>query len=257
MSRIVLKFGTGVLSRLDGRALDAAQFRRIADEVSVLVKSGKSVVIVSSAAIAAGIPVLGLSKRPDDLPGKQACAAAGQPELMRMWSTAFRRHGLSVAQMLLTHEDVDSRMRRKNARNTIERLLNNHEIIPIVNENDSVAVEELRFGDNDRLSAEVALLVRARRLIILTSSNGLTDNTGRRLPIIRKMEDALRHVRPEKGELSVGGMKTKLEAVQLALSGNIPVSIIDGKKRGQIAEAAVFGDVGTRFPVPRAPRKAS
>ena len=87
MSRIVLKFGTGVLSRLDGRALDAAQFRRIADEVSVLVKSGKSVVIVSSAAIAAGIPVLGLAKRPDDLPGKQACAAAGQPELMRMWST--------------------------------------------------------------------------------------------------------------------------------------------------------------------------
>lgn len=255
MSRLVFKFGTGVLSRLDGRALDSTQFRRIADEIARQVKAGHSCVLVSSAAIAAGVRVLGLEKRPGDLPGKQACAAAGQPELMRMYATAFRRHGLRVAQLLLTHDDVDSRMRRRNARNTLERLLRSGTIVPIINENDSVAVEELRFGDNDRLSAEVAILVKAKKLVILTSSNGLTDSQGTRLPVIKDIEEAFRHVRPEKGELSVGGMKTKLEAVQLALAAGIPAVIIDGRKRGHITEALASGDVGTRFPVPRRARQ--
>ncbi len=254
MSRFVLKFGTGVLSRLDGRALDAAQFRHLADEVATLVKAGHSCVLVSSAAIAAGVRVLGLDRRPEDLPGKQACAAAGQPELMHMWSSAFRRHGLSVAQLLLTHDDIDSRMRRRNAYNTLERLLSQGGIVPIINENDSVSLEELRFGDNDRLSAEVAALVQADKLIILTSSDGLTDQKKNRLPIIRDMEKAFSLVRPEKGEMSVGGMKTKLEAVQLALAAHIPAIIIDGKKRGHIVEAAAFRDVGTRFPVPKPKR---
>ena len=254
MSRFVLKFGTGVLSRLDGRALDAAPFRRIADEVATLVKAGHSCILVSSAAIAAGVRVLGLDRRPEDLPGKQACAAAGQPELMHIWAAAFRRHGLSVAQLLLTHDDIDSRMRRRNANNTIERLLAQGGIVPIINENDSVSLEELRFGDNDRLSAEVACLVQADRLIILTSSDGLTDQKKVRIPIIRDMEKAFSLVRPEKGEMSVGGMKTKLEAVQLALAAHIPTIIIDGKKRGHIAEAAAFRDIGTRFPVPKPKR---
>jgi glutamate 5-kinase len=254
MSRLVLKFGTGVLSRLDGRALDAVQFRRIADEVSELVKAGHSCVLVSSAAIAAGVSVLGLENRPEDLPGKQACAAAGQPELMRMWATAFRRHGLSVAQLLLTHDDIDSRMRHKNARNTLERLLEHGGIVPVINENDSVAVEELRLGDNDRLSAEVAVLFQADKLLVLTSSDGLTDQSKKRIPIIRDMEKAFNLVRPEKGRMSVGGMKTKLEAVQLALAADIPAIIIDGKKKGDIVKAAAFQDVGTRFPTPRTKR---
>lgn len=254
MSRFVFKFGTGVLSRLGGRALDGAQFRRIADEIAELVKKGHSCVVVSSAAIAAGVSVMGLDRRPDDLPGKQACAAAGQPELMRMWATAFRRHGLSVAQLLLTHEDIDSRMRHKNARNTLERLLAQGGIVPIINENDSVAVEELRLGDNDRLSAEVAVLFHADKLLILTSSDGLTDQTKKRIPIIRDMKKAFDLVRPEKGEMSVGGMKTKLEAVQLALAAHIPTIIIDGRKKGHILKAAAFQDVGTRFPAPRTKR---
>ena len=119
MPRIVLKFGTGTLSRFAGRALDASQFHRIAAEISLLVKAGNSCVIVSSAAIAAGVRILGFDRRPEDLPGKQACAAAGQPELMRRYAAAFRRHGLIVAQLLLTHDDIDSRMRRQNAFNTI------------------------------------------------------------------------------------------------------------------------------------------
>lgn len=247
--RIVLKFGTGVLARPGGSALDTAQFRRIAEEVAALMKAGHECLIVSSAAIAAGVKMLGFTERPADLPGKQACAAAGQPELMRLYSSAFQRHDVRPAQLLLTHGDIDSRVRRKNARNTLDRLLSVPGVVPIINENDSVAVEEVRFGDNDRLSAEVAQLVRANLLIILTSSDGVQDNHGKRIPVIEDIGAAFSYVRPDKGTLSVGGMKTKLEAVQLAHNVNIPAVIIDGRVPGLIAKAVKGKDAGTRFPV--------
>jgi len=257
MKRLVIKLGTGVLSRAGGRALDTAQFRRIAQEVSALHKRGVSCTLVSSAAIAAGVRLLGLGCRPSDLPGKQACAAAGQPELMRLYSASFRAHGLHVAQLLLTHGDIDSRLHRANARNTLDRLLAAHTVIPIINENDSVAVEEVRFGDNDRLSAEVAILLNADRLIILTSVDGLQDSGGRRVPEVRDVEAAASLVRPDKGEESVGGMKTKLEAVKLAQSEGIPCAIVDGRKPGQIAAALAGKNVGTRFPAPPVSEKAT
>ena len=253
MKRLVIKLGTGVLSRT-GRALDTAQFRRIAREVAELHKSGISCILVSSAAIAAGVRVLGLPRRPDDLPGKQACAAAGQPELMRLYAASFRAHGMSVAQLLLTHGDIDSRMHRTNARNTLDRLLSSGPVVPIINENDSVAVEELRFGDNDRLSAEVALLLRADHLVILTSVDGLQDTKGHRVPEVRDIASVARLVRPDKGEESVGGMKTKLEAVKIAVEAGLPCTILDGRKPGQIAAALAGKDVGTRFPVSRKKR---
>lgn len=248
MKRLVIKLGTGVLSRT-GRALDTAQFRRIAREVAELNKSGTSCILVSSAAIAAGVRILGLARRPDDLPGKQACAAAGQPELMRLYASSFRAHGLHVAQLLLTHGDIDSRTHRTNARNTLNRLLSSGTMVPIINENDSVAVEELRFGDNDRLSAEVAQLVRADHLIILTSVDGLQDAAGLRVPEVRDLAQAARLIRSDKGEESVGGMKTKLEAVRLALAAGIPCTILDGRQAGQIAATLAGKDVGTRFPL--------
>jgi len=247
--RIVLKFGTGVLARPGGSALDTAQFRRIAEEVSALLKAGHECLIVSSAAIAAGVKMLGFTERPSDLPGKQACAAAGQPELMRLYSSAFQKHDIRPAQLLLTHGDIDSRVRRRNARNTLDRLLSVRNVIPIINENDSVAVEEVRFGDNDRLSAEVAELVQADLLIILTSSDGVQDNHGKRIPVIKDIASAFSYVRPDKGTLSVGGMKTKLEAVQLAHNANIPAVIIDGRAPGLIALAVKGKDAGTRFPM--------
>jgi len=250
MKRLVIKLGTGVLSRSGGRALDTAQFRRIAREVAALRKSGISCILVSSAAIAAGVRVLGLASRPGDLPGKQACAAAGQPELMRLYAASFRAHRLHVAQLLLTHGDIDSRMHRSNARNTLDRLLSAGSVIPIINENDSVAVEELRFGDNDRLSAEVAQLIRADHLVILTSVDGLQDASGRRVPEVKDISAVTGLIRPDKGEESVGGMKTKLEAVKLAITSGIPCTILDGRKPGQIAAALAGKDVGTRFPVP-------
>lgn len=247
MKRLVIKLGTGVLSRSGGRALDRAQFRRLAAEVAALHKKGVSCTLVSSAAIAAGVRLLGLERRPADLPGKQACAAAGQPELMRLYAASFRGHGLHVAQLLLTHGDIDSRMHRTNARNTLERLLASRTVVPVINENDSVAVEELRFGDNDRLSAEVALLLRADHLVILTSVDGLQDSQGKRVAKVSDISSVSQFVRPDKGEESVGGMKTKLEAVKLAVAAGIPCSIVDGRKPGQIAAAFAGKDVGTKF----------
>lgn len=246
-SRIVVKLGTGVLSKPAGKSLDTAQFTRMASEFAALRKSGHDCILVSSAAIAAGVRVMGLASRPDDLPGKQACAAAGQPELMRLYASSFRKHGVSVAQLLLTHGDIDSLTRRQNARNTIERLLSNG-ILPIINENDSVAVEELRFGDNDRLSAEVARLVEADRLIVLTSVDGLQRADGCRISTVVRFEDALALVRPDKGAESVGGMQTKLEAIRLACEAGIPSHILDGRKPGQIKKALSHDDVGTFFP---------
>jgi glutamate 5-kinase len=250
MPRIVLKFGTGTLSRSAGRALDSSQFRRIAAEISALIKAGNSCVIVSSAAIAAGVHLLNLDRRPEDLPGKQACAAAGQPELMRMYAAAFRHHGLIVAQLLLTHDDIDSRMRRQNAFNTIERILEAGNIVPIINENDTVAVEELRFGDNDRLSAEVADLVNANLLLLLTCSDGLKDSDGHRIALAGNVSEVYQHVRTDKGEMSVGGMRAKLQAVEFAVSHGIATCIVDGREPGQIAAALEGKNVGTRFLVP-------
>ncbi|GAB4165459.1 MAG: hypothetical protein Fur0032_02230 [Terrimicrobiaceae bacterium] len=242
-----MKFGTGVLARPGGGALDARQIRRIAEEIASLHAGGAQCIVVSSAAIAAGVAVLGMKSRPEDLPGKQACAAVGQPELMRHYTGAFRKYGLHVAQLLLTHGDLDSRTRHANARNTLERLLASRSIIPIINENDSVATEEVRFGDNDRLSAEVAVLIQATRLLVLTSSDGLTDREGRRIRQVKNLDEAFAVVRPEKGEFSVGGMKTKLEAVGIALAAGIPATILDGRKPDQIRLGAVGGDAGTRF----------
>ena len=244
--RLVIKLGTGVLSSPSGKSLDQAQFTRLSAEIAKLQKEGYACIMVSSAAIAAGVRVLKLKKRPDDLPGKQACAAAGQPELMRLYTTSFKKHGLNVAQLLLTHGDIDSLMHRENARNTLDRLIE-HGVIPIINENDSVAVEELRFGDNDRLSSEVATLIQADRLIILTSTDGLMDNEGARVARVRNLAEAFRFVRPDKGEESTGGMKTKLEAVRKAISAGITCHILDGRIPHRMKDALAGKDVGTAF----------
>lgn len=245
--RIVFKFGTGVLSRPGGGSLDKAQFGRIARALASVASTGARPIIVSSAAVAAGVAVLGLDKRPDCLTAKQACAAVGQPDLMRHYADAFGKCGLRVAQLLLTYADIDSRTRRNNARNTIDHLLESG-VVPIINENDSVAVEELHFGDNDRLSSEVARLVRADRLVILTSSDGLLDPGGRRMRLVRDIDRAMEFVRPDKGAFSVGGMATKLLAVKEAVAAGIPAAIIDGRKPGQIPLASAGKDAGTRFP---------
>ncbi len=251
--RIVLKFGTGILKRSRGDALDEKQFRRLTADVAKLVLGGDECILVSSGAVGAGLGAMGLKTRPSDLPTIQACAAVGQSKLMRLYETMFAGHGLNVAQLLLTHGDLDSRMRHRNARNTLDRLLQRRGVIPIINENDSVAVEELRVGDNDRLSAEVAILARADLLIILTGVDGLLDGAGRLIPLVTDIESAAGFAHEGKGKFSVGGMVSKLQAVKLALDAGIPAVIGNGRRAGQIRAIAAGKPAGTRF-LPGHPR---
>jgi glutamate 5-kinase len=251
---VVLKFGTGILAREGGCSLDQSQFRRLCSEIAGLVAAGIPCVVVSSAAVAAGVDALRLAKRPSDLAGKQACAAVGQPALMNAYARHLARHGLRPAQLLLTHDDIFDAGRRRNASITLSKLLSSPGVVPIINENDSVAVEELRFGDNDRLSAEVAQLVKARLLILLTSADGLLGRStpfalAARIPVVTDIGEAFRHVTPDKGEHSTGGMKAKLTAVRTAVEAGVETVIAHGRLKGMIAGAVEGDDVGTRFPV--------
>jgi glutamate 5-kinase len=245
--RIVLKFGSGVLANPEGTTLDEPQFRRIAAEVAGLVRGGCECLIVSSGAVAAGLGALELHERPEELSARQACAAIGQVKLMQMYATMFEEHGLHAAQLLLTHGDLDSRTRHQNARATLDRLFERRTVVPVINENDSVAVEELKFGDNDRLSAEVAILAAAEKLILLTSVDGLLDERGETVPEVKDIDAVTSLVRQEKGRLSTGGMKSKLQAVKLAIEAGIPTWIASGRKEGQITAIAAGQPAGTRF----------
>lgn len=246
--RIVLKFGSGILAKPDGSALETGQFRRFASEVSAVVKGGCECIIVSSGAVAAGLKVLGLTERPGDLATSQACAAVGQSKLMELYAKAFATHGINVAQLLLTHDDLDSRLRYRNAQNTLNRLLENKNVVPIINENDSVAVEELKFGDNDRLSAEVAILASADLLILLTSVDGLLDKEGKLVPLVDNVRKVEALARVEKGKFSVGGMVTKLQAVKLAVDAGVRAAIANGRIPGRIPALVAGKSVGTIFP---------
>src|SRR6266853_4604359 len=247
--RILLKFGSGILTRPRANALDEKQFDRLTADVAQLVRGGCECIIVSSGAVAAGMRVVRLRERPRDLTTGQACAAVGQSKLMHLYASMFAKHHLNVAQLLLTHSDLDSRSRHENARNTLRRLLECKNVVPVINENDSVALEELRFGDNDLLSAEVAVLAEAELLILLTSVDGLMNNAGKRIPNIVDVADAARFVRKEKSKFSVGGMVTKLEAVKLATAAGIPSVIANGRRAGIIPRIAAGKRVGTLFPV--------
>ena len=246
--RIVFKFGSGILSTERGIGLSRRQIARLAREVGALVRAGHQCVIVSSGAVAAGLATLGLTARPRELAGKQACAAGGQSQLMHAYASAVARQGLAVAQLLLTHNDLDSRTRHHNARNTLAHLLSRRNVVPIINENDSVAVEELNFGDNDRLSAEVAILIEADRLVILTSVDGLQDAAGRVVPVVGDFHAVADLVRSDKGRVSTGGMVTKLQAAQLAVKAGIPCHIASGRKPGLLRAIAAGKRVGTFFP---------
>jgi len=245
--RIVLKFGSGILANTRGTSLDERQFRRLCAEIGGLVKTGHEVVVVSSGAVAAGLSVLGLEDRPEDLAARQACAAIGQSRLMQSYAAHFATHGLHVAQLLLTYDDLDSRTAYQNVRNTLAHIFKRKTVVPIINENDSVAVEELRFGDNDKLSAEVAVLVDADLLILLTSVDGLLDKEGEIVRVVEDIDRVAGLARNEKGKFSVGGMVSKLQAVKVAVDAGISTYIAGGRKPGRIPAIAAGKAVGTRF----------
>ncbi len=255
LSPIVLKFGTGILAEPGGCAIDLVQVQRFAKEISGFIKQGIPCILVSSAAIAAGVHTLRLSQRPTDTAGKQACAAVGQPALMAAYAKYFARHGITTAQLLLTHEDIFTEKRRANAQETLKRLLSSPHVLPIINENDSVATEELNLGDNDQLSAEVAIMMQARLLMLLTTSDGLMATAGevspKRIPVVANLQEILCHVTPDKGEHSRGGMTSKLKAVKTTVAAGIETIIADGRRPQQMERALAGEDVGTRFVVPK------
>ena len=264
--RIVIKIGSGVLAEPSGLALDLPQMRWLVGEVAELRAAGHRCVLVSSGAVAAGLMELGLEERPEALASVQALAAIGQARLMQTYRTLFDEVGCVAAQLLLTHQDLDSRLRYRNAKNTLEELLGDRGAMPIVNENDSVAVEELKFGDNDELSAEVAILSDADVLLLLTGAVGLTDSpdgNGELIREVRDVDSVLHLAGPGHGRLSVGGMASKLLAVRTAVEAGIPTWIADGRAPGIVAGVAGGGIVGTYFHAaaasraPRSPRSES
>ncbi len=259
--RVVVKVGSGLITARDA-GLDAARIAALADELSAVMARGKEVVLVSSGAIVAGMARLGLRERPRSIPEKQAAAAVGQSALMQHYETAFARHRRPVAQILLTQADVSARARYLNARNTLVTLLG-FGVLPIINENDTVAVEEIKFGDNDNLSALVAQLVDADLLVLLTDVDGLYDADPLREPNARKL-DTVEAVTPEIERLvwadasrtAVGGMATKLQAAQKAAASGIPMVIASGRDAGALTRLLKGEPVGTWF-APRGDRLAA
>lgn len=247
----VIKAGTGVLTRVEDGTLDGAALVRLVTAIAGLVEGGRRCVLVSSGAVGAGVSAFGLPEYPNELVTRQACAAVGQARLINTYSDLFRNFGLAVAQVLLSGDDLRTAERAAYVRNTLDRLLATPGIVPILNENDSVAVEELRVGDNDMLSARVALLIGARRLILLTSVDGLLEPAGNRLiPEVTDIDAVAGFAREEQGKFSIGGMASKLKAVRLAVENGIETHIAHGRRPDRLA-AILAGERGisTRFPV--------
>ncbi|MGE4385164.1 MAG: glutamate 5-kinase [Endomicrobiaceae bacterium] len=248
--RIVIKIGTSTLTDKKGK-LDFSYITYFAKEVSKIKKEKNiDIILVSSGAIGAGIGYLNLSKRPKLLREKQALASIGQPLIMEAYRQAFEPLNLSVAQILLTRYDFDDRQRYINIRNSINELLLRKNIIPIINENDSIAVDEINFGDNDTLSALVAVSNQADLLFILTDVDGLYEGVPRKSDIIRQIkkitDDLLKVATPDSSSgKGAGGMKTKLIAAKIAASSGVKTFILNGTKLGLVSEAVAGNSVGT------------
>lgn len=247
--RIVVKVGTHAIATRSGKP-DRPALRRLVKQLSEVRKAGHEVVFVSSGAVAAGVEALGLRERPVDVSAVQMCAAVGQARFICEYEQMFAAHGIMIGQVLLTHADFEARRSAQNVKTAIGRLTRAG-IVPIVNENDVVADEELKgrtFGDNDWLSFLLAKLVRADALVLLTTVDGLLDAAGRRIPEIGDLRGLSRLVRPgEKGNLSKGGMDSKLKAVKAAVQAGIDTYVANGRKSSLVPLLKGLS-VGTFFP---------
>lgn len=245
--RIVVKIGSRSLvgaSLNEGAQEGRGRFAPLAAQVAALRDEGRAVVLVSSGAVALGRGRLGFSARPRSIAQLQACAAVGQSLLMHGWEKAFGAEGVAVAQMLLSHADLEDRERYLNARASLDALLELG-AVPVINENDTVAVEEIRFGDNDQLAAMVCTLAGADLLVLLTDVEGLLEPDGRRVPWIEDLEEARRLVTAPEGDVGSGGMGSKLEAARRAARRGVPVAIADARDPAVLARVLGGEDVGT------------
>lgn len=251
--RIVIKLGTSTLTHKTGR-LNIRRVEKLVKVISDIKNSGLDVILVSSGSIGLGMGKLGLTSRPSDTPTKQACAAVGQCELMYMYDKMFSDYNLVVAQLLLT-KYILLEGRRKNVENAVEKLLEKG-VIPIVNENDTVAIDELELemGENDSLAATVAAIARADMLIILSDIDGLYDKNptenpdAKLIPVVSKITDELRENAGGAGSgLGRGGMITKLNAAQIAMEAGIDMAILNGKNPDSLYDLLEGKKVGTYF----------
>ncbi|WP_235941413.1 glutamate 5-kinase [Paenibacillus puerhi] len=249
---IVIKIGSSSLTSSEG-GLNRQQIDFFATELASLHRRGYPVLLVTSGAVAAGFRELGYPSRPKQLHEKQASASVGQALLMQAYHEAFGRHGIGVGQILLTRSDFVSRKRIHNAQMTLEELLRRG-MVPIINENDTVSVDELKFGDNDTLSALVANLVRAQKLVIITDIDGLytgdprSDASARRIDRVTEIDEDLYQLAGGSGSsVGTGGMRSKLEAARIAMRGGIPLFIGRVTSPGDTALAVDGDGKGTYF----------
>src|SRR5262245_43854655 len=249
---VVVKVGPSVLARPDG-TLDPARFQALADQLHRLRAAGRKVCLVSSGAIGAGVGRLSLGKRPTDLRHLQACAAVGQPFLMRAWEDCLARHGIPTAQLLLTTSDFDSRTRYLNIRNTIVTLFE-WGVLPIINENDTVSVAEIKFGDNDHLAAMVTNLLHAPLLVLLSVVDGLftadpTQDPGARpIPTVQSIDgEVMGRAQASRSALGSGGMRSKLRAARLATVAGESVVMASGLREDVLGAIFRAEPVGTLF----------
>ncbi len=251
LRRIVVKVGSNVLTCPEG--LNLPVIDALSHQIMQLERSGQEVILVSSGAMAAGVRKLAIDRRPEAIPARQAVAAVGQAGLILTWEKALARHGKKVAQILLTAEDMTSRKRYLNARNTLNTLLD-WGVLPIINENDTVMVDEIRFGDNDNLAAVITLLMDADILINLTDIDGLYDRDPRThqdaelLTLISTIgREIERYAGEIAGALGTGGMRSKIKAARKVTAAGVPMIIANGKKDGVLADIFEGRPTGTFF----------
>jgi len=257
--RIVVKVGSNVLTEDDG--LNLKVVRSISRQICRLIDRGLEVILVSSGAMAAGIRKIGLARRPDEIPKRQAVSAVGQAGLIMEYENAFERYGNKVAQILLTGDNLSNRKMYLNARNTLHTLLA-WQVVPIINENDTVAIESIKFGDNDNLAAQITLMMDADMLIVLSDIDGLYDKDPRRypnarlLPVITQFNRTIeKQASAIPGSLGTGGMLTKVKAAKKVTAGGIPMIIANGNFPDVLEKLFEGETIGTFF-VPGAERMA-
>jgi glutamate 5-kinase len=244
---IVIKVGTSILTSPD-ETFDTRYLQGIVGDICRLREEGKEMLLVSSGAIGAGIKRLGLKERPIEISMQQAVAACGQSLLMQVYERLFSAYHQKVAQVLLTHRDLAERRSHLNARKTLSILLK-YGVVPIINENDTVAIEEIRFGDNDTLAALVSNLVEADLLIILTDIDGLYDDRGTLVEEVEDIDERILGLSSKKsGRFSRGGMLTKVQAARMAITCGTKVVIANGRREGVVMDIARGKKVGTLFP---------
>ncbi len=236
--RMVVKIGSRALCAEGGR------FAQVAEQVATQVRAGRKVVLVSSGAVAVGRERLGLTERPKKIALLQAAAATGQSLLMRAYEDAFEPLGIHVAQVLLTHDAVTDRDRYLHARQAIDELLKLG-VVPIINENDTVSIDELRFGDNDQLAAMVCTLVGADLLVLLSDVVGILDDQNTRISLVREVSDIEAFIRPSEGDVGLGGMQSKVEAARRATLHGLPVVIGPAGSQAFLEDLMQGADVGT------------